>query len=143
MFRVIPLKNNRNLIRFTLNANKSLAHSAAPAVSGHHDMAHAAPAHPRVGKREVVGFGSNGQPQYFDSGSMPLPSVRWGEDTAEVAKLREKARGDWGALSVEEKKACNKYLKFIRFFYLIKILNRFDFNSKQCTELTSDKRLLN
>lgn len=121
MFRVIPLKNSRNLIRFTLNANKSLAHSAAPAVSGHHDVAHAEPAHPRVGKREVVGFGSNGQPQYFDSGSMPLPSVRWGEDTAEVAKLKEKARGDWGALSVEEKKACNKHSKSILNFNFVLI----------------------
>jgi cytochrome c oxidase subunit 4 len=114
MIRVIPLKNcNRSLIRFTLNSNKNLGHSAAPVVTGHHDVAHAAPFHPRIGKREIVGFGANGQPQYFDSASLPLPSVRWSEDTAEVQKLREKARGDRGLLSVEEKKACKKFFNLI------------------------------
>jgi hypothetical protein len=106
MFRAIPFKTgNRNLIRFTLSSNKNLGHTAAPAVAGHHSVDHVS-AHPRIGKREIVGFGHNGQPQYFDHASMPLPSVRWSENTPEISKLREKARGDWSSLTVDEKKAC-------------------------------------
>lgn len=79
------------------------AHAAAPAVSDHHQI-DLSQVHNRVGKREIVGFGINGRPQYFDHPTIPLPSVRWTADSTEISKLREKAKGDWSTLSLEEKK---------------------------------------
>merc|ERR1712127_27265 len=60
--------------------------------------------YPRIGDREIVGFGINGHPSYFDQPAHPMPAVRWAEDSAEIAALRTKAKGDWSTLSVEEKK---------------------------------------
>lgn len=37
---------------------------------------------------------------------MPCPSVRWQEDTAEVLALKEKEKGDWTKLTLEDKKRC-------------------------------------
>ena len=103
MFRV-PLKNSNRLIRLT---NNRLSHAAsAPAVSGHNQVAQPAIFHPRIGQREIVGFGHNGTPAYFDHAFLPLPSVRWQENTAEIARLREKARSDWSTLTADEKKTC-------------------------------------
>ncbi len=113
MFKVIPA-GSKNLVRLSLT--RSLQTSAA--VNG----GHAAPAinqasiakygydrthvYPRIGDREIVGFGLNGHPSYFDQPAHPMPAVRWAEDTADLAALRQKAKGDWSALSVEEKKKC-------------------------------------
>ncbi len=85
----------------------------------------------QIGKREVVGFGSNGEEVYLDDVHHPFPAIRFKEDAGEIAvrkrerlyhntwchislckfcffflfqKLREKERGDWKKLTVEEKK---------------------------------------
>ncbi|RZC36567.1 cytochrome c oxidase subunit IV [Asbolus verrucosus] len=58
-----------------------------------------------IGNREVVGFGYNGQPNYADRSDFPLPAIRWKENTPDVLALREKEKGDWRKLSLEEKKA--------------------------------------
>ncbi|XP_022912924.1 cytochrome c oxidase subunit 4 isoform 1, mitochondrial-like [Onthophagus taurus] len=58
-----------------------------------------------IGNREVVGFGHNGQPNYVDSPSFPLPAIRWKEPTKDILALKEKEKGDWHKLSIEEKKA--------------------------------------
>ncbi|XP_060535452.1 cytochrome c oxidase subunit 4 isoform 1, mitochondrial-like [Cylas formicarius] len=58
-----------------------------------------------IGKREIVGFGHNGQPNYLDKAEFPLPAIRWKEPTPEIQALREKEKGDWKNLSIEEKKA--------------------------------------
>jgi cytochrome c oxidase subunit 4 len=58
------------------------------------------------GNREVVGYGVNGLPQYYDHGDMPCPAVRWREDTPELIALKEKERGDWTKLTLDEKKTC-------------------------------------
>ena len=108
MFKVIPLRGNgKNIIRFTINSLNSVpkANAHAVAASGHGAVVDRQVAYPRIGSREIVGFGRTGEPEYFDANDLPLPSVRWAEDSAEIKKLREKAKGDWGNLSVEEKKA--------------------------------------
>jgi hypothetical protein len=116
MFRVIPLRATRKSILRLVNASnvKSLtanAHSAtAPTTAaGHHHVFDRTNVYPRIGQREIVGYGRNGEPSYFDAPDCPCPAVRWREDTPEIKKLREKAKGDWSKMTVEEKKAC-KYL---------------------------------
>lgn len=65
-----------------------------------------------IGKREVVGFGMNGEYAYTDSPDFPMPAIRYKEPTAEIEKLREKEKGDWKNLSLEEKKALYRYSFF-------------------------------
>merc|ERR1719412_3146454 len=43
-----------------------------------------------IGNREVVGFGFNGVEMYCDSLQAPFPAIRFKEETAEVAKIRQK-----------------------------------------------------
>jgi hypothetical protein len=71
--------------------------------------------HPRIGNREIVGYGLKGKPEYFDLVMFPCPSIRWEADTPEIATLKKKEQGDWKQLSVEDKKRCK--LNFICFFY--------------------------
>ncbi|XP_071558827.1 cytochrome c oxidase subunit 4 isoform 1, mitochondrial [Temnothorax nylanderi] len=59
----------------------------------------------KVGNRDVVGFGYNGEPTYLDRVDFPCPAVRWKENTSDIMALREKEKGDWKKLSIEEKKA--------------------------------------
>jgi len=58
-----------------------------------------------IGKREIVGFGFNGVPNYYDRPDFPMPAIRWKEPTPDLDALREKEKGDWRKLSKEEKKA--------------------------------------
>ena len=113
MFRLIPLQQSgKCLIRFTLSANNSVARLGSAAVTGHHDAHH----HPheldkkqyfaRIGSREIVGYGRNGEPTYYDAADSPLPAIRWKEDSVEIKTLREKAKGDWSKLTIAEKKSC-------------------------------------
>jgi cytochrome c oxidase subunit 4 len=57
------------------------------------------------GNREVVGYGFNGEPNYADRADFPMPAIRFKEATPDVLALREKEKGDWKKLSMEEKKA--------------------------------------
>ncbi|XP_022116289.1 cytochrome c oxidase subunit 4 isoform 1, mitochondrial [Pieris rapae] len=59
----------------------------------------------KIGNREWVGYGFNGQPNYVDRPDYPLPAVRFGVETPDVKALREKEKGDWRKLTIEEKKA--------------------------------------
>ncbi|BET00362.1 cytochrome C oxidase [Nesidiocoris tenuis] len=59
----------------------------------------------KIGAREVVGFGFNGQPNYMDRIDFPLPAVRWRPETPEIKELRQKEKGDWKNLTIAEKKA--------------------------------------
>ncbi|XP_059474377.1 cytochrome c oxidase subunit 4 isoform 1, mitochondrial [Neocloeon triangulifer] len=59
----------------------------------------------KTGNREVVGYGFNGQINYADRVDFPMPAVRFLENTPDILALREKEKGDWKKLSVEEKKA--------------------------------------
>jgi len=58
----------------------------------------------KIGKREVVGYGINGEPSYVDHVMMPFPAIRFREDTPDVTALKEKEKGDWKKLSIEDKK---------------------------------------
>jgi len=57
-----------------------------------------------IGHREVVGFGFNGDYNYFDAVDSPFPAIRFREETDEIKKLREKEKGDWSKLTLDEKK---------------------------------------
>ncbi len=57
-----------------------------------------------IGKREIVGFGGNGEITYIDSVMSPFPAIRFKEDSGDIARLREKEKGDWKKLTKEEKK---------------------------------------
>ncbi|XP_044745686.1 cytochrome c oxidase subunit 4 isoform 1, mitochondrial-like [Coccinella septempunctata] len=59
----------------------------------------------RVGNREVVGYGWNGEPNYGDRSLFPFPSIRYKEPTQEILALREREKGNWKLLSKEDKKA--------------------------------------
>ena len=75
--------------------------------------------HPRIGNREIVGYGLKGKPEYFDLVMFPCPSIRWEADTPEIAELRKKEKGDWKQLSVEDKKR-RKFILF-SFSFLIRM----------------------
>ncbi|CAH0718023.1 unnamed protein product, partial [Brenthis ino] len=59
----------------------------------------------KIGNREWVGYGYNGQPNYADRPDFPLPAVRFRAETPDIKVLREKEKGDWRKLTLEEKKA--------------------------------------
>ncbi|XP_068206819.1 cytochrome c oxidase subunit 4 isoform 1, mitochondrial [Palaemon carinicauda] len=59
----------------------------------------------KVGARDVVGFGFNGNKCYVDRTDFPMPAIRFKENTPDVQALREKEKGDWSKLTIEEKKA--------------------------------------
>merc|ERR1711915_238200 len=59
----------------------------------------------KIGNREVVGFGFNGERNYVDRVDFPMPAIRFKENTPDIQALHEKATGDWKKLSIEEKKA--------------------------------------
>jgi len=74
--------------------------------------------HPKVGNRDIVAEGFNSTPFYIDLGILPFSAVRFGENTPEVLALREKEKGDWKGLSVDDKKSiyrsnfCQTYAEF-------------------------------
>merc|ERR1711887_438722 len=59
----------------------------------------------KIGNRDVVGFGYNGDNNYVDRIDFPMPAIRFKENTPDIQALHEKAKGDWRKLSIEEKKA--------------------------------------
>ncbi|XP_074604419.1 cytochrome c oxidase subunit 4 isoform 1, mitochondrial-like [Brevipalpus obovatus] len=62
-----------------------------------------------VGNREVVGFGINGDPTYYDRPIRPFPAIRFRQDTPEMLKLKEKEKGDWKNLTKDEKKTLYRH----------------------------------
>ncbi len=47
----------------------------------------------QIGKREVVGFGSNGEEVYLDDVHHPFPAIRFKEDTGEIAVRKRHLQG--------------------------------------------------
>ena len=72
----------------------------------------------KIGKREVVGFGGNGVYAYFDMPDVPMPAIRFREEDSEITKLREKEKGNWKDLTIDEKKKCIKSLLFFQLNYI-------------------------
>jgi len=61
--------------------------------------------HPRIGDREIVGWGQTGVENYIDREDKPYPAIRWKEPHAPgVPELRQKELGDWKLMTLEEKK---------------------------------------
>jgi len=60
--------------------------------------------YPKVGNRDIVGWGFNGSHSYVDKEEYPCPAVRFRENTPDIVALREKEKGDWKSLSLDEKK---------------------------------------
>lgn len=46
--------------------------------------AHLAEKMEKLGNRDVVGFGWNGEPTYHDRPDFPMPAIRFGENTPQV-----------------------------------------------------------
>ncbi|CAH8584435.1 unnamed protein product [Schistosoma turkestanicum] len=65
--------------------------------------------YPHIGNREIVGFGVNGNPMYYDDITNPYPSIRFRNHTPEIAKLREKEQGDWSKLTADEVKTLYRH----------------------------------
>ena len=59
-----------------------------------------------VGNRDIVGPGFNNMANYIDHPLNPCPSIRFKENTPELLALKEKEKGDWKKLTVDEKKQC-------------------------------------
>lgn len=58
----------------------------------------------KIGDREVVGFGINGEYSYTDRIDFPAPAIRFKEIKGDLVQLKEKEKGDWKKLSIDEKK---------------------------------------
>lgn len=58
----------------------------------------------RIGKREIVGPGFNGEPCYEDRVDFPFPAIRFREDNEEICEIRERERCDWTMICIEDKK---------------------------------------
>uniref|UniRef100_A0A0A9ZCH1 Cytochrome c oxidase subunit 4 n=1 Tax=Lygus hesperus TaxID=30085 RepID=A0A0A9ZCH1_LYGHE len=58
----------------------------------------------KIGMREIVGFGMNGKPDYIDSSTFPYPAIRFREITPDFKALKEKEKGSWKILTLNEKK---------------------------------------
>ena len=43
---------------------------------------------------------------YFDLEDTPFPAIRFGKNSPEIMALREKEKGDWKELTLEERKRC-------------------------------------
>ncbi|XP_014679842.1 PREDICTED: cytochrome c oxidase subunit 4 isoform 1, mitochondrial-like [Priapulus caudatus] len=67
-------------------------------VAGYH-------AREKVGNRDIVGFGHNGEPTYEDRPDYPCPAVRFHENSADVLTMREREKGGWKELSLDDKRA--------------------------------------
>jgi len=66
----------------------------------------------KIGTREVVGFGVNGEYSYNDRMDFPCPAIRFKEVKGDLVSLKEKEKGDWKQLSIEEKKKCMYFTSF-------------------------------
>jgi len=103
-----------------LLSNLSRAVTLASVRCSHHGAGHAAvekfdfggdmPQHakdehyPKIGNRDIVGPGFNNMASYIDHPLNPCPAIRFKENTAEFVALRQKEKGDWKKLTLEEKK---------------------------------------
>lgn len=63
----------------------------------------------RIGKREIVGPSASVSDDYFDRVDKPCPPIRFKETTPEFEALREKEKGSWKNLTIDEKKTLYRY----------------------------------
>jgi len=90
------------------NMTRRTMHMTAVAASGgHHEALNDGPA--IAAGREHVAYFLNGEPMYSDRLDMPFPAIRFRKMNAEYKALREKEKGDWKNLSLEEKKKLYRF----------------------------------
>jgi len=65
--------------------------------------------HPKIGAREIVGYGIRGDGTYEDHLAFPGCAIRFQEPSSANAEIREKEKGDWKVMSIDEKKALYRY----------------------------------
>ena len=76
------------LVRGALHQSKSKVTPAVTQIrSAHHAEHHEVidPDLEKIGSREVVGFGTNGVPNYLDRVDFPMPAIRYKEITPDIA----------------------------------------------------------
>jgi len=95
----------RSLLRGSQLSTRALSTSAQLRSEAALDQAARDRIHPKLGNRDVVGWGFNGTASYVDREEYPMPAVRFKENTPDVMALREKEKGDWKTLTVDEKKS--------------------------------------
>lgn len=74
-----------------------------------------------IGNRDIVGYGMNHVPSYIDYLIRPFPAIRFRENTPEIIALKEKEKGDWHKLTIEEKKTRKCLFVIINTLFLIQI----------------------
>jgi len=89
------------------NMPRRAMHLTAANASGHHENQNDGPAI-AAGREHVCHFMS-GEPLYADRFDYPFPAIRFRKMNAEFKALREKEKGDWKNLSLEEKKKLYRY----------------------------------
>ena len=72
-------------LRLWAKANNAAALSTSSRVMGGGGIPDDLPIKVDIGKREVVGFGYNGEESYIDDVMYPFPAIRFKEDTAEIS----------------------------------------------------------
>lgn len=58
----------------------------------------------RIGNREVVGPSITGVESYYDRVDHPCPPIRFKAPSPEFDALREREKGEWKTMSIEDKK---------------------------------------
>jgi len=112
---VINMLARRQLVKLLNSGNNSrglctsaILKGGAPAVPGGGEF-QPLPIKVEIGDREVVGWGINGEENYCDTIHAPFPAIRFKEDTPEILKIKEKEKGDWKKMTLEEKKALYRH----------------------------------
>ncbi|VDP96370.1 unnamed protein product [Echinostoma caproni] len=64
---------------------------------------------PQIGNREIVGFGRNGVPIYYDDKGWPYPAIRFRNHDEKIEALHKKEEGPWGNLTIDEVKTLYRH----------------------------------
>jgi cytochrome c oxidase subunit 4 len=103
----------RNAASFLMSSNKGGTFMVSRSSGGGHHvetfgnekpLTHTHGREKAVGRLQV-GYFLNGEPTYSDRMDFPYPAIRFQKDEGPIAQLREKEKGDWKKLTLEEKKA--------------------------------------
>ena len=97
-------------LRLAVLPQRALATSAARKAQVTLDEETKARIYPRIGNRDVVGYGWNGSGSYMDRPEFPFPGIRFKENTSDIVALRAKEQGDWKNLTTEDIKTCKNLI---------------------------------
>lgn len=65
------------ILRMAIKRSNAFANFSCPKANASNTRAF-------IGKREIVGYGFNGQPNYVDRPDFPMPAIRWKEPNSDV-----------------------------------------------------------